>query len=354
MNCPSCGRPLSGEPRCSACGTMLVPPSEGALAPDPSGIGASSRNRIEPLREIPALRKKERTWKDEVRERVKDRRRRRGGDGELPLFREPDEAAAKPASVDAVPGPEPPSQIEPPAFELEPPSLQLEPIPLGDSEPEVASSPVEVVEETLAATRDEDLPLDLEIRPAETVTLDEPLVVSASEALEPEPERVVGNERILDNDEDEWPLELARPREEARRLERPATLLDRVCAGGIDLVPLSVLWAIVVYFAGRTAQVSLMGLLPGAGYLLGFLAFLGLVYAGCFTGTTGQTLGKIVCRLRVVDAAGQPPGSLRAFARSAVGAIGILLAGAGMVSVFFDPARRALHDRIFKTRVVKF
>src|SRR5262249_12162734 len=135
MNCPSCGRPLSGgESRCSACGTMLFPPSEGALAPDPSGLAASSRNKIEPLLGIPALRKDARTGKAEVRERVRDRRRRRGGDGELPLFRESEEPAAKPSSIDAVPVTEPPPQIEQPDPELPQPSLELEPITVDDSE----------------------------------------------------------------------------------------------------------------------------------------------------------------------------------------------------------------------------
>ena len=185
------------------------------------------------------------------------------------------------------------------------------------------------------------------MRPAEAPILDEPAIaVPSPDVAEPEPDRI--------DSEGDWLLEPVRPREEARRLERPATLFDRVKAAAIDLAALSVLWAIVVYFAGRTARVSVSGLLPGGAYLLGFLALLGLVYAGYFTGTTGQTLGKIVCRLRVVDAGGQPPGCLRAFFRSAVADIGIALACAAMLPVFFDPARRALHDRIFRTRVVRF
>jgi hypothetical protein len=46
--------------------------TEGALAPDPT-----VRARPEPLREIPGLKKREKTWKDEVRERMRDRKRRR-------------------------------------------------------------------------------------------------------------------------------------------------------------------------------------------------------------------------------------------------------------------------------------
>mgnify|MGYP006866169081 CR=1 FL=1 len=64
--------------------------------------------------------------------------------------------------------------------------------------------------------------------------------------------------------------------------------------------------AFVVYFASRAAHTTVLGLRPAWPYLLGYLAFLGLVYATYFTGTTGQTLGKIamdVVRFAAVIAA---------------------------------------------------
>jgi uncharacterized RDD family membrane protein YckC len=88
-------------------------------------------------------------------------------------------------------------------------------------------------------------------------------------------------------------------------------------------------------------------------WLLGYLAFVGLFYASYFTGTTGQTLGKMVTGLRVVHTSGRAPGYLRAFLRAGVGGLGILAAGLGQLPMMFDPARRALHDRLFGTRVVK-
>jgi uncharacterized RDD family membrane protein YckC len=77
------------------------------------------------------------------------------------------------------------------------------------------------------------------------------------------------------------------------------------------------------------------------------------VYACYFTGTTGQTLGKMAAGLRVVDSGGQPPGYLRAFTRAVMGTLGVLAAGSGLLPMLFDPARRALHDRVFRTRVIK-
>jgi uncharacterized RDD family membrane protein YckC len=72
-----------------------------------------------------------------------------------------------------------------------------------------------------------------------------------------------------------------------------------------------------------------------------------------FTGVTGQTLGKLALGLRVVTSNGQPPGPVKALGRALVGVIGIALAFGGLVPVLFDPATRALHDRLLKTRVIK-
>ena len=62
MNCPSCETTLTpGQARCLACGALVAPAVQGALAP-----------KIEPLRELPGARKKEKTWREEVHERVRE------------------------------------------------------------------------------------------------------------------------------------------------------------------------------------------------------------------------------------------------------------------------------------------
>ena len=63
MNCPSCGQSLSPGPhtRCPHCAALLSVPAEGALAPSPQPVTPPGRDKEQPLREIPGLRKRERT-----------------------------------------------------------------------------------------------------------------------------------------------------------------------------------------------------------------------------------------------------------------------------------------------------
>ena len=352
MSCPSCGTSVpAGQERCPACGAAVAPITEGALAPDP-------RVRPEPLREIPGLvKKKERTWKDEVRDRMRDRKRRREGDADLPLFRDEDEAGEgsplgeEPdgtgldgASPEAAEGPDRGARLMAGASDVG----LASPVELGADEndlplrPSTASVPSRTPDLRLAAP---------EPGPAEP-TLREPAPRPGLPARERAGDRARAEGAAPARDEDEWTLG-TEPAGEPRPVERPARSGERAQAAALDVTLLVVLWALVVYFASRAAHVDLMGLRPSWRYLAGYLAFLGLVYAGYFTGTTGQTLGKIATGLRVVDAGGRPPGYLRAFLRAALGTIGVLAAGLGLLPMLLDPARRAFHDRLVKTRVIK-
>jgi uncharacterized RDD family membrane protein YckC len=327
VTCPACRAAFGpGQEQCPACGAVVAPRVEGALAP-----------KAEPLREIPALKKKEKTWKDEVRDRVRTRKRQKGGvDQELPLFRDAE-------------GAEEAADAEPPASPPAPP-------------PDPESSDPYAVTERMARpseTLDDDEPMaDLPLRPLEDRPSHAPLNAAPVRLFEEPPAR----ERVFELDAPEafesepapaWPSEIRVPADDARPVERPARFVERLQAGAVDLALLGALWSIVVYFASRAARVPVEGLLPAWPSLLGYLAFLGLMYASYFTGTTGQTLGKIVGGLRVVDTAGRPPGYFRALLRAAFAVPGILIACVGVAPMFFDPARRALHDRLLRTRVVK-
>jgi uncharacterized RDD family membrane protein YckC len=295
---------------------VVAPAVEGALAPNPLLLTPPTQGKAEPLREIPGLRRKdkrEKSWKDEVRERVRHRKHERAGRGgeELPLFR--DEPAAA-----------------------------TEPVLESESSGAEAPDPYAITERVAAEKPGADV-ADFVMRPPEPVRSQ-----AESDASVPAP--AAG----FDDEPRPWELDAApAPLRETRPVERPARVAERVQAAVLDLVVLLALWSAVVYFAGRAGRVSVSGLLPAWPYLAAYLAGLGLCYATYFTGTTGQTFGKMIGGLRVVDTGGRPPGYPRAFVRAALGALGLAVALLGGAPMFFDPARRALHDRLLKTRVIR-
>jgi len=311
------------------------------LPPEPSRLNDPAEQT--PLRQIPGLPRKERTWKDEVRERVAARRRRRAsgmqrtlGDLELEA---PPLGLAPVAEQPLVREPEP---------ELERPRIMAEPPP---------SPHVPELEYSLG---DDTVPFEAE-RPLETPSprpriepLDE-LLPEPISAEAPEPVARPSADDLFDAEEEDsdWEVELGAPARSASQVERPASVNERVAAASLDGALLSVLAGVVLYFASRAAQAPVSSLSPSWPWLAGYLAFLGLVYAACFTGITGQTPGKMWTGLRVVSRSGAAPGIGIALLRAATASAGILLACIGLVPMFLDPARRGLHDRIFGTRVIR-
>lgn len=78
-----------------------------------------------------------------------------------------------------------------------------------------------------------------------------------------------------------------------------------------------------------------------------------IAYTTYFLGRFGQTPGKMACGLRVIRADGQPVSYLRAFGRYFAEILSGIIFCIGYVMVAFDEEKRALHDRICDTRVIK-
>ena len=90
---------------------------------------------------------------------------------------------------------------------------------------------------------------------------------------------------------------------------------------------------------------------------MGFVTLLNMAIAACyegfFIGKTGATPGKMIAGLKVVRADGSPVGTGRAFGRYFAKILSSLTLLIGFIMAGFDSQKRALHDMICDTRVVK-
>ena len=78
-----------------------------------------------------------------------------------------------------------------------------------------------------------------------------------------------------------------------------------------------------------------------------------LSYEVFFIGKWGATIGKMACGLKVVTPEGDKISYLRAFARYLAKIVSSLTICIGYIMAAFDDEKRALHDRICSTRVIK-
>lgn len=167
--------------------------------------------------------------------------------------------------------------------------------------------------------------------------------------------------------EDGKPLDRPGSRAAAEPTEewlQPASTIARAFAGLVDVIVLAGLDAAILYSTLRLLdlpieQVSAIPIAPMGVFLL----LLNGGYLAIFTTAGGQTIGKMLARIKVIpdpspellDSYGTiqqvPLGAsvLRATAYLA----SLLPAGLGFAAILFDSDRRALHDRLAETRVVK-
>lgn len=138
-----------------------------------------------------------------------------------------------------------------------------------------------------------------------------------------------------------------------------ASLAARAGAGLVDLLILGSIDVGVVYLTLRV-----LGMPPDAIRLLPpiplavFLLLLDVGYLSIFTAAGGQTIGKMLTGVRVVDASGSsgrpaPIALGTAVIRAAVYIASALPACLGFLPILLSADRRALHDRLAGTRVVR-
>ena len=138
-----------------------------------------------------------------------------------------------------------------------------------------------------------------------------------------------------------------------------ATIGARLTGGAVDLLLLGTIDLIVLYFTLRIcdltfAQALTLPLAP----FLAFLAILNGGYLAAFVAANGQTIGKMAAGTRVVSAESAVRLHDRvtfeqAVLRAAASVVSAVPLGLGFLPALFGVERRALHDRLADTRVVK-
>ncbi len=136
----------------------------------------------------------------------------------------------------------------------------------------------------------------------------------------------------------------------------PAAL--RLLAGVVDLLVIGAIDAAVLHFTLKLCgleyrEIGVMPIAPFAAFLL----LLNGGYFAAFTAAGGQSIGKMIAGVKVVPDDGEawtdrvPLG--QAVLRSAAYLVSALPAGLGFLPALVGTDRRAIHDRLARTRVVK-
>jgi uncharacterized RDD family membrane protein YckC len=134
----------------------------------------------------------------------------------------------------------------------------------------------------------------------------------------------------------------------------------RVGAKIIDIIILWVLGFVVLFLGGfLIAGSSSSGSQIPIRFISGniFITILSWViqigYPTYFLGKYSATLGKMACGLKVVRPDGEKISYARACGRTFAEGISFIILCIGYILVAFDEERRALHDRICDTRVIR-
>jgi uncharacterized RDD family membrane protein YckC len=127
----------------------------------------------------------------------------------------------------------------------------------------------------------------------------------------------------------------------------------RVMAAVLDVAILVALDLVVLYFTLRMAGLSMTEwrLLPPVP-MLAFLVALKLGYVSAFTAASGQTIGKMAARIRVVAADERMVRPSQAVGRTLAAGASIAALGTGFLPALVGAGRLTFHDRVSGTRVV--
>lgn len=138
----------------------------------------------------------------------------------------------------------------------------------------------------------------------------------------------------------------------------PVAASTRLKAAAIDAGFLGTIAAVVAFCTFRQANVAMVDFGIGAAVPLGvFFLLIAAGYFLLFTAVTGQTVGKMAMRIRVVGVSSDAvAGGRVTLSQAAIRAVAVLpsvlVLGAGFVPALLRPGL-AVHDRIAHTRVIR-
>jgi uncharacterized RDD family membrane protein YckC len=119
----------------------------------------------------------------------------------------------------------------------------------------------------------------------------------------------------------------------------------------IDMLIIGFVFGFPLRFVGTDSEVVgiIVGIVAGVIYFAAYITYFILM-----TGWRGQTLGKMALRLKVVNADMTPVDYGTAAIREFSKLLSALILYIGYIMAGFDSEKRALHDRIAKTRVIRY
>jgi uncharacterized RDD family membrane protein YckC len=142
---------------------------------------------------------------------------------------------------------------------------------------------------------------------------------------------------------------------ESREITQYASFWQRALAFGIDLAIIFLLpMVILVPLAGSEGMVKGFGeSLLGLAYLAWILVGPFLIIALPLRLWGGQTLGKLILKIVVIDQEGRKPSWGQCIGRTLLYTLSFYPLGLGIFWCIWDPKKRCFHDMLGRTLVIK-
>jgi uncharacterized RDD family membrane protein YckC len=131
-----------------------------------------------------------------------------------------------------------------------------------------------------------------------------------------------------------------------------ASIIDGIIIGIVNMLISFIIGILIAFMVGRGGHSPAVAVgLGGLNFLISLA--LGVGYVTYFLGKFGATPGKMACGLKVVRSDGEKISYGRAFGRFFANYLSAMILCIGYIMVAFDDEKRALHDRICDTRVIR-